>query len=98
MRPGDKVNAIRSIFNLLNSSTNKIYTNKQGKEVKIKSPKEMQELYGIKIGNNLVVNARVMPQPHLMFNHAEKFVIPNNGIFRADNPNKVMKFSNENLF
>ena len=98
MRPGDKVNAIRSIFSLLNSSTNKIYTNKQGKEVKIKSPKEMQELYGIKIGNNLVVNARVMPQPHLMFNHAEKFVIPNNGIFRADNPNKVMKFSNENLF
>ena len=98
MRPGDKVNAIRSIFNLLNSSTNKIYTNKQGREVKIKSPKEMQELYGIKIGNNLVVNARVMPQPHLMFNHAEKFVIPNNGIFRADNPNKVMKFSNENLF
>ncbi len=98
MRPGDKVNAIRSIFNLLNSSTNKIYTNKQGKEVKIKSPKEMQELYGIKIGNNLVVNARVMPQPHLMFNHEEKFVIPNNGIFRADNPNKVMKFSNENLF
>ena len=98
MRPGDKVNAIRSIFNLLNSSTNKRYTNKQGKEVKIKSPKEMQELYGIKIGNNLVVNARVMPQPHLMFNHAEKFVIPNNGIFRADNPNKVMKFSNENLF
>ena len=98
MRPGDKVNAIRSIFNLLNSSTNKIYTNKQGKEVKIKSPKEMQELYGIKIGNNLIVNARVMPQPHLMFNHAEKFVIPNNGIFRADNPNKVMKFSNENLF
>ena len=98
MRPGDKVNAIRSIFYLLNSSTNKIYTNKQGKEVKIKSPKEMQELYGIKIGNNLVVNARVMPQPHLMFNHAEKFVIPNNGIFRADNPNKVMKFSNENLF
>ena len=98
MRPGDKVNAIRSIFTLLNSSTNKIYTNKQGKEVKIKSPKEMQELYGIKIGNNLVVNARVMPQPHLMFNHEEKFVIPNNGIFRADNPNKVMKFSNENLF
>ena len=98
MRPGDKVNAIRSIFSLLNSNTNKVYTNKLGKEVKLRSPKEMQELYGINIGNNLIVKARVMPQPHIMFNHSEKFVIPNNGIFRAENPNFVMKFSCENLF
>jgi len=35
----------------------------------------------------LTIDARVMPQPHLMFNHGEKFVIPNNGIYRADNPN-----------
>ena len=55
-------------------------------------------LYGINIGNNLIVKARVMPQPHIMFNHSEKFVIPNNGIFRAENPNFVMKFSCENLF
>lgn len=98
MRPGDKINAIRGINSLLNSTINKVYTNKQGKEVKLKSAKEMQELYGINIGNNLIVKARVMPQPHLMFNHGEKFVIPNNGIFRADNPNVVVRFSNDNLF
>ena len=98
MRPGDKINAIRGINSLLNSTINKTYTNKQGKEIKLKSPKEMQELYGINIGNNLTVKARVMPQPHLMFNHGEKFVIPNNGIYRADNPNVVVKFTNDNLF
>ena len=98
MRPGDKINAIRGINSLLNSTVNKIYTNKQGKEIRLKSAKETQELYGINIGNNLVVNARVMNQPHLMFNHGEKFVIPNNGIFRSDNPNVVVKFTNENLF
>ena len=58
----------------------------------------MQDLYGIKIGDNLTIDARVMPQPHLMFNHGEKFVVPNNGIFRAENPNVVMKFTSENLF
>ena len=98
MRPGDKINAIRSINYLLNSTTNKKYTNKQGKEVKLRSAKEMQDLYGIKIGDNLTIDARVMPQPHLMFNHGEKFVVPNNGIFRAENPNVVMKFTSENLF
>ena len=98
MRPGDKINAIRSIYNLLNSTNNKIYMNKQGKEVKLKSAKEMQDVYGINIGNNLTVKARIMSQPHLMFNHGEKFVVPNNGIFRAENPNIVMKFTSENLF
>jgi len=98
MRPGDKINAIRGINDLLNSATNRTYTNKQGKEVKLRSPKEMQELYGINIGNNLTIKARVMPQPHLMFNHSEKFVVPNNGIFRSENPNVVMRFTNENLF
>ena len=46
----------------------------------------------------MTVNARIMPQPHLMFNHGEKFVIPNNGIFRAENPNVVVQFTNDNLF
>ena len=41
MRPGDKINAINGIKSLLNSSINKTYTNKQGKEIKLKSPKEM---------------------------------------------------------
>ena len=98
MRPGDKINAIRGINALLNSTSKKSYINKQGKEVILKSAKETQELYGIKIGDNLTVNARIMPQPHLMFNHGEKFVIPNNGIFRAENPNVVVQFTNDNLF
>ena len=98
MRPGDKINAIRGINALLNSTHNKKYVNKQGKEISLQSAKETQEKYGINIGNNLIVNARVMPQPHLMFNGGQKFVVPNNGIFRAENPNVVMQFTNENLF
>lgn len=98
MKPADKINAIRGIKNLLNSDVKKKYTNKQGVERVLKSAKETMELYGINIGDNLKVKARIMPQPHLIFNHGEKFVIPNNGIFRADNPNVVIKFTNENLF
>ena len=98
MRPGDKINAIRGINALLNSTHNKTYTNKQGKEIVLKSAKETQELYGINIGNNLTVRARIMAQPHLMFNNGQKFVIPNNGIFRAENPNVVIQFTNENMF
>ena len=98
MKPADKINAIRGIKNLLNSDVKKKITNKQGVERVLKSAKETMELYGINIGDNLKVKARIMPQPHLIFNHGEKFVIPNNGIFRADNPNVVIKFTNENLF
>lgn len=97
MRPADKINAIKGIYSLLNSSVNKIYTNKQGKEVVLKSAKETMDIFGINIGDNLKIKARIMPQPHIMF-RGDKFVVPNNGIFRADNPTSVKTFTNENLF
>ena len=98
MRPGDKIKAINGINNLLNSTVNKKYKNKEGKEIVLKSAKEVKDLYGINIGNNLTIKGRIIPQPHLIFNKGQKFIIPNNGNFHSDNPNKVIMFTNDNLF
>ena len=98
MKPADKIKAIQGINELLNSSVNKTYKNKEGKEITIKSAKEIKDLYGINIGENLTLKGRIIPQPHLIFNNGQKFVIPNNGNFRSENPNKVIELSNENLF
>ena len=98
MRPADKIRAINGINDLINSTANKKYKNKAGKEITLKSAKEVKELYGINIGRNLTIKGRIIPQPHLIFNKGEKFVIPNNGNFRSENPNKVITFNNDNLF
>ena len=98
MKPVDKINAINSINSLINSTVNKKYKNKEGKEITLKSAKEVIDLYGINIGKNLTIKGRILPQPHLIFNQGQKFVIPNNGNFRSENPNKVITFTNENLF
>ena len=98
LRPVDRINAIQGFNNLLNSTINKTYKNREGKEITIKSAKEIKDLYGVNIGNNLTINGRLIPQPHLIFNKGQKSVIPNNGNFRSENPNKVIMFTNENLF
>lgn len=98
MRPADKIRAINGINELINSTNNKKYKNRAGKEITLKSAKEVKELYGINIGNNLTIKGRIIPQPHLIFNNGQKFVIPNNGNFRSENPNKVITFTNDNLF
>ena len=98
MRPADKIRAINGINELINSTVNKKYKNKAGKEITLKSAKEVKELYGINIGNNLTIKGRIIPQPHLIFNNGQKFVIPNNGNFRSENPNRVVTFTNDNLF
>ncbi len=98
MRPIDKINAINSINNLINSTVSKKYKNREGKEITLKSAKEVIDMYGINIGKNLTLKGRILPQPHLIFNHGQKFVIPNNGNFRSDNPNKVITFTNTNIF
>ena len=98
MKPADKIRAINGINELINSTVNKKYKNKAGKEITLKSAKEVKELYGINIGENLTIKGRIIPQPHLIFNNGQKFIIPNNGNFRSENPNRVIPFTNENLF
>ena len=98
MKPGDKIKAINGINELLNSTVNKKHKNKEGKEIVLKSAKEVKDMYGINIGNNLTIKGRIIPQPHLIFNKGQKFIVPNNGNFKSDNPNKVIMFTNDNLF
>ena len=98
MKPEDKIKAIQGINELINSTINKKYKNREGKEIVAKSAKEIKELFGVSIGDNLTIKGRIIPQPHLIFNNGQKFIIPNNGNFRSENPNKVIMFTNDNLF
>ena len=98
MKPSDKIKAIKGINELINSTINKKYKNREGKEITIKSAKEVKDLFGINIGDNFSIKGRIIAQPHLIFCNGQKFVIPNNGNFRSENPNKVITFNNDNLF
>ena len=98
MNPVMKINAIKSINDLINSDVKKVYKNKKGVSIELKSAKEIKEMYGIKFGNNLTMVGRLMPQPNLLFNGGKKVVTPKNGLFRSECPNRTIRFTNNNLF
>ena len=51
--PNEKMKKIKGIFNLLNSENSKEIKNKKGDIIKLKSPKELSEEWGINLGSNL---------------------------------------------
>ena len=94
--PDDKMRKIKGIFNLLNSENHKVIKNNKGEEIKLKSPKELSEEWGIKLGSNLTFQGTIFPQPKLIFKG--KDVYPENGRYRSGNPNKSLKITNSNIF
>ena len=94
--PSDKMRKIRGIHNLINSNNSKEIKNKKGEKVKLKSPKELLEQWGINLGSNLTFQGAIFPQPHLLFNNKE--VNPENGRFKTANPLKSRKITNTNIF
>ena len=107
MGPSDKMSTINNgIKKLINSNNNKIIKKNNGEIINMKSPKELSEEWGINLGDNLTFSGRIISQPHLLFKKEyekeyEKeynIVNPNNGIFRAGNPNKSKIITNDNIF
>jgi len=98
MNPLMKINAIKSINDLINSDVKKVYKNKKGDQKELKSAKEIKDIYGIRFGNNLTIQGRLIPQPNLLFNGGNKVVTPKNGLFRSECPNRTIRLTNNNLF
>ena len=94
--PSDKMRKIRGIYNLINSNHSKEIKNKKGEKIKLPSPKELTEKWGINLGSNLTFQGAIFPQPHLFFNQKE--VNPENGRFRTGNPLKSGRITNTNIF
>ena len=100
MDPNKKMSAINTIFNLYNSDKHKKIKKKTGQVVEMKSPQELIDEWGINLGNNLIFDGRLLPQPKLHFKNNVN-INPNNGLFRANNPinNKETKeITNNNIF
>ena len=94
--PNEKMKKIKGIFNLLNSENSKEIKNKKGDKIKLKSPKELSEEWGINLGSNLTFQGTVFPQPKLIFNGRDVF--PENGRYRSGNPFRAQKITNSNIF
>ena len=94
--PNEKMKKIKGIFNLLNSENSKEIKNKKGNIIKLKSPKELSEEWGINLGSNLTFQGTIFPQPKLIFKG--KDVFPENGRYRSANPFLSQEITNSNIF
>ena len=94
--PTKKISEINGIFDLIYSNNRKKIKKKNGNEIELKSSKELIEEWGIKLGDNLTFQGRIVPQPELNFN--SKTVIPRNGLFIADKPYDSGIITNDNIF
>ena len=94
--PNEKMKKIKGIFNLLNSENSKEIKNKKGNIIKLKSPKELSEEWGINLGSNLTFQGTIFPQPKLIFKG--KNVFPENGRYRSANPFLSQEITNSNIF
>ena len=97
MDPNKKIQAIKGIFSLYNSNKHKIIKKKTGQEIELKSPQELIDEWGINLGNNLVFEGRVLPQPKIYYKNNFK-IEPNNGIFKSNKPCSSKEISNKNIF
>ena len=97
LNPTQKMQTINGFFDLVNSDKHKQVKLRDGTIKSLKSSKEIIEEWGINIGENLSFKARVFSQPHVIFQN-NKNVVPNNGIFRADNPCDTHEITNDNIF
>ena len=86
---------IKEIYNFFNSEKTKIIKNRY-REIKFKSPKEINEEWGINLGDFLQLNAKVINQPKLMF--SDNSINANQGKYRGGNPLIKKEVTDKNSF
>ena len=100
MDPDKKMKLIKGFLNLYYSDKNK--TIKKGnQEYSLKSPKELAEEWGIKLGNNLTFQANIISPPKLNFvdkNQKDIEISIKNGIFKPGNLFRKIDITDKNLF
>ena len=105
INPSKKMKLINGFFDLYNSNNHK-EIEKGNKKLTLKSPKELAEEWGIKLGNNLTFQGRIIPPPKLNFKNLEKSkenqIVINqvkviNGLFSSSFPIRIKDITEENL-
>ena len=88
----ENINQIYSLFNSKNTLTNIPHNNRY----KIKSPKELNEEWGINLGNFVEFKTKIIPQPKIIFSDIN--INANQGRFRQYNPLIKKEIKNNNSF
>ena len=100
MNPDKKMNMIKGFLNLYNS-TNKKIIKKENQTISLKSPKELAEEWGVKLGNNLSFYGNIISPPKLNFldkNNRTVKVSINNGLFKPGILFRKIDITEKNLF
>jgi len=106
INPNKKMQLINRFLDLTNS-TNKKTIQKGNKTLTLKSPKELADEWGIKLGNNLTFQGRILLPPTLYFKNIEKSnseqiglkdVQPDFGVFTPGSPIRIKNINEKNLF
>ena len=106
INPNQKMELINGFLNLYNS-TNKKKIEKGNKTLNLKSPKELADEWGVKLGNNLAFQGRILLPPILYFkdinnSNSEKIGLTqakiDSGIFKPGIPIRINNFTEEDLF
>ena len=85
MDPNKRMFEINKIHDMINNSTEpKNFRGKDGNSYQGKTPAQVSKDWGINLGDNLVIQGRVLPQPKLLYAN-KNIVRPNNGVFRSGN-------------
>ena len=94
INPDKRMEKINNIYNLFNSDNIKI---PQGNyKYKLKTPKEVNEEWGINLGNFFEFKAKIIPQPKISFSNIN--IDANQGKFRLHNPLFKKEIKNSNSF
>ena len=94
--PNMKMKEICSITELMNSNVAKSIKGKDGQTKPGKTPLQISKEWGITLGENLSIQGRLLPQPHLLYARNQT-VIPKNGRFQSAKPYKGVSFNNNNI-
>ena len=80
----------------MNSNEAKEFKKRNGEKVISQTSKQLAEEWGIKLGDNLKLQGRILSQPKLVFDKKAN-VIPRNGLFRTEGIYDGVKFTRDNL-
>ena len=96
MGPQQRMNEINKIHELMNSTEAKEFKKRNGEKIISQTSKQLADEWGIKLGDNLTLQGRILAQPKLVFNNKVN-VYPKNGLFRTEGTYDGVKFTRDNL-
>ena len=94
--PNIKMKEIMNINELINSNSFKTYKGRDGQNKQSKTPAQIAKEWGVSLGDNLSIQGRLLPQPHLIYGRNQR-VTPRNGRFQSGATYKGVSFKNNNL-